>query len=115
MDDPKRQICFETSLAQNRVAAARLTNQIAGLLQYAQAERLFKKEINSDRRILGNDHPDALGNIHNLALLFLAQGKDISAALLFKQAWAMRFYSQGQYAQAEPFQRGIGRQALRLG
>ena len=63
--------------------------------KYAQAEPLYTKVLEVQRRVLGEEHPDTLDTMDNLGALY---------------------WNQGKYAQAEPlFTKVLERAAARAG
>jgi tetratricopeptide (TPR) repeat protein len=90
---------------------------------YAQAQPLFEKALEIDRRLLTDDHPDTAKSYNNLAWNLNAQGKYLQAQPLYEKALAlkrrlltedhpstatayenlaMNLDAQGRYAQAQP-------------
>ncbi|MGZ3488682.1 MAG: tetratricopeptide repeat protein, partial [Isosphaeraceae bacterium] len=113
----------------DRVAyqSARTMNQQAEALwtqgKYAQAQPLFEKALEIDRRLLTDDHPDTADCYNNLAMNLNDQGKYAVAQPLFEKALeinrrlltdnhpdtatsynnvAYNLEAQGKYAQAQP-------------
>jgi len=91
--------------------------------KYAQAEPLFAKLIEGQRRALGDKHPDTLNSQSNLTMLYGYEGKYARAEPLFTKLieverralgeehpytlitmnnLALLYRYQGEYAQAEP-------------
>ena len=76
----------------DRVAyqSARTMNQQAEALwtqgKYAQAQPLFEKALEIDRRLLTDDHPDTADSYNNLAMNLNDQGKYAVAQPLFEKA-----------------------------
>jgi len=56
--------------------------------KYAQAEPLYIKLLDLQRRVLGAEHPRRLASINDLALLYLDQGRDAQAESLLREALA---------------------------
>ena len=50
-----------------------------------EAAPLFREALNGRRRILGDDHPNTLTSINNMAVLLEAQGKLKEAAPLHRE------------------------------
>ena len=63
--------------------AARLS-QLYGRL--AEAEPLYRRDLEGRQRVLGADHPYTLGSVSCLAGLFQAQGKLAEAEPLYRRA-----------------------------
>ncbi len=107
-------------------AAGRLLNQAGRYLlecgQYTQAETVLRKALDIAMPTLGPEHPDVAQNLHNLAMLYIGQGKLMLAEQLLQQALAIRektlgaghpdvaeslndlgylYFYQGKYVQAE--------------
>jgi len=53
---------------------------------FASAEPLFRRALEARERTLGPEHPDTLGSLNNLALLFKAKGDYDSAEPLYRRA-----------------------------
>ena len=47
--------------------------------RYTEAESLYLKTLETQKRVLGDDHPDTLRSMNNLALLYGRQGRDDEA------------------------------------
>jgi hypothetical protein len=47
--------------------------------KYAEAEELFRQTLKERAKVLGEEHPDTLESIHNLAGVLRTQGKYIEA------------------------------------
>ena len=54
--------------------------------QYWEAEPLWKSELTICERVLGPEHPDTLGSLNNLAILYWNQGKYEEAEPLYQRA-----------------------------
>jgi tetratricopeptide (TPR) repeat protein len=54
--------------------------------KYAQAEPLYIKLLDLQRRVLGAGHPRRLASMNDLALVYLNQGKDTQAGALLREA-----------------------------
>ena len=54
--------------------------------KYAQAEPLYIKVLELQRRVLGPEHPRRLASMNDLALLYLNQGKYAQAEALLREA-----------------------------
>lgn len=91
-----------------------------------QAEALFSRSLESERRVLGPEHPDSLGTISAIVSMYQHQGKYALAESYAAQALAGRrhalgsehpdtmasaadlalaYQSQGKFAEAEPLAR----------
>jgi tetratricopeptide (TPR) repeat protein len=90
--------------------------------RYARAEPLFKKVLETRRRLVGREHPETLATMNGLATLYLDEGSYMQAELLARETFAdfeksqsdvwERFHSQAllgaslagqkKYAEAEP-------------
>ena len=91
--------------------------------QNAQAEPLFQKALRIHRKVPGTWHADTASTLHDLAWLYLDQGRYKEAELLYQEAFNIRmrvlgtkdpytayslqclarlYSNQGQYDQAEP-------------
>ena len=107
--------------------ASRLLNQTAYYLYsralYTQAEPVSQRALAIREQRLGDDHPDTVSSIDNLAELYRAQGKYSEAVLLCRRALEIReqkfgpthpdtasslnnlarlYLNQGKYSEAEP-------------
>ncbi|MGO9913674.1 MAG: tetratricopeptide repeat protein [Isosphaeraceae bacterium] len=90
---------------------------------HAQAQALFEKALEIDRRLLADDYPDTANSYTNLAMTLYAQGKYAQTQPLFQKALEIRrrlltddhpdtaasydnlavnLNAQGKYAQAQP-------------
>ncbi|MFI6131181.1 FxSxx-COOH system tetratricopeptide repeat protein [Micromonospora sp. NPDC051141] len=56
--------------------------------QHAAAISQFERVLADRRRILGDDHPDTLSSVHNLASVYTAVGRVTEAIRLFEQVLA---------------------------
>ena len=54
--------------------------------QYWEAEPFRKRDLAICEQVLGPEHPDTLGALNNLALLYADQGKDEQAEPLYQRA-----------------------------
>jgi tetratricopeptide (TPR) repeat protein len=91
--------------------------------RWKEAKTLLVQVMEFRKKVLGDEHPDTLGSMNNLAFLFGSQGKYEAAEPLFKETLRLRkkvlgdehpdiltsinnlailFNSQGKYAAAEP-------------
>ena len=43
--------------------------------RYTEAEQLFTQVLNASKQVLGENHPDTLGCMHNLANTYKVQGR----------------------------------------
>jgi len=97
--------------------------------QYREAEALWKRRLAKCEQVLGSEHPNTLGSLNNLALLYRALGKYEQAEPLYQRALetyeqvlgpehpntlstinnlANLYSDQGKYEQAEPlYQRAL--------
>ena len=97
--------------------------------QYKEMEPLLKSALTICEQVLGSEHPDTLGSLNNLAILYDEQGKYEQAEPLYQRALeaservlgpehpdtltslnnlANLYYSQSKYEQAEPlYQRAL--------
>ena len=102
-----------------------------------RAEPLLDERLEVSRRVLGEEHPDTLASMNNLAVLYLDQGKYAEAEPLLVKALevgrrvlgeehpdtlvsmnnlAVLYLDQGQFAEAEPLLRqGAGSRPPRPG
>ncbi len=99
--------------------------------RWKEAETLLVQVMKFRKTTLGEEHPDTLTSMNNLALLFRCQGKYEAAEPLYKETLQLRkkvlgeehprtltsmnnlavlFYSQGKYEAAEP----LYKETLRL-
>ena len=93
--------------------------------KYIEAEKMYRQTLELKKEVLGDDHPDTLGSMNNLALVFRQQGKYAEAEMLQQQTLeltrevlgdnhrstldsmnnlALVFRQQGKYAEAETLQ-----------
>ena len=56
--------------------------------QLAEAEPLYRRDMEGREAVLGATHPDTLTSVNNLAEFLKAQGKFDEAELLFRRALA---------------------------
>ncbi len=97
--------------------------------QYREAEPFWTRYLAICEQVLGPEHPDILGSLNNLALLYRKQGKYEQAEPLYQRALTTRervlgpehpdtlstvnnlahlYHSQGKYEEAEPlYQRAL--------
>ena len=54
--------------------------------RYDDAEPLLTKELQAERRVLGEEHPDTLLSMNNLAMLYFEQGRHDEAEPLYVKA-----------------------------
>lgn len=71
---------FNTTVLQNLAALYEQTGK------YSQAKKLLREAVESDRRLLGEQHPDYAISLQNLAALYQKTGITDSAKLLFEKA-----------------------------
>ena len=105
--------------------------------QYREAEPLWKSVLTFCEQVLGPEHPDTLGTVNNLALLYWGQGKYEQAELLYQRALeakervlgpehpdtlstinnlAVLYVEKGKYEEAEPlYQRALATYEWALG
>jgi tetratricopeptide (TPR) repeat protein len=55
-----------------------------------EAEPLYREAMSARRRTQGDEHPDTLDSINNLALLLQTQGKRAEALEMFRQELEVR-------------------------
>jgi len=91
--------------------------------RYAEAEPLYLETLETRKRVLGDDHPDTLHSMNNLAIVYLDQGRYAEAEPLHLETLETRkrvlgddhpntlasmnnlanlYLNQGRYAEAEP-------------
>jgi len=91
--------------------------------RYEHAEPQLEKALEIRKRVLGDDHPDTLRSMNNLAFLYMRQGRYAEAEPIFRKALASQrrvlgddhpdtllsmnnlawqYYRQGRFAEAEP-------------
>jgi tetratricopeptide (TPR) repeat protein len=58
--------------------------------RYAEAEPLFKRALVIKEQQLGTDHPDTVGSLDSLAVVYQEQGNYTEAEPLFQRALATR-------------------------
>jgi tetratricopeptide (TPR) repeat protein len=73
--------------ARDAGAAARMHKQFG---DFVTAQPLYERALDSDRRVLGEDHPLTATSYDDLALNLQAQGKHAAAQPLFEKALAIR-------------------------
>jgi tetratricopeptide (TPR) repeat protein len=81
-EKPKNDIEQLTDLATNLNNLAELYRSQG---KYEEAEPLYKRVIEIDKKTLGKDHPDVATTLNNLALLYDSQGKYEEAEHLYKR------------------------------
>jgi tetratricopeptide (TPR) repeat protein len=54
--------------------------------RYAEAEPLYKRALAIDEKALP-DHPNLANDLHNLARLYVGQGRDADAEALHSRSW----------------------------
>ena len=54
--------------------------------KYEQAEPLYQRTLKTRERVLGPEHPDTVGTVNNLAILYRNQGKYEQAESLLQRA-----------------------------
>src|SRR4051794_38695366 len=75
----------------------RLATQYLEQGRITDAEPLLAQVLNTERRVLGMEHPDTLGAIDELGTLYLNQGRYRRAEALFREAlnWHQKAKSDG--------------------
>ncbi|MGB2986558.1 MAG: serine/threonine-protein kinase [Phycisphaerae bacterium] len=68
-------------------------NELAMVLEargeLSEAEQLYKKTLETQRRVLGDEHPETLDTVHNLAGLYKTLGKLSEAESLYRRTLAI--------------------------
>ncbi|MBK5277714.1 MAG: CHAT domain-containing protein [Bacteroidia bacterium] len=80
LNDPKTSSVLLSAIKQNLAAIYQQT------LRYPDAEKLLTEVLNTDRRSIGESHPDFAISLQNLAALYQAMGKFEKATPLYAKA-----------------------------
>jgi CHAT domain-containing protein len=110
------------------IRMSNLANFLGEQGRYAEAEPLLRRVLEHQERALGKDHPDTLGTVNDLAVLYQMQDRYAEAALHFQRALkgseravgkghpttltiaanlASLYLDQDRYAEAEPLARRV--------
>jgi hypothetical protein len=65
--------------------------------RYNEAERLFSEVVETRTRVLGEEHPDTLTSMANLALTYRSQGRWKDAISLMEACFQLRKRILGGY------------------
>ena len=77
-------------------ADIRLRVVITATAQYAEAKKLYLETLETQKRVLGDDHPGTLRSMSNLANLYSSQGRYDEAEPLHRETLEIRRRVLGQ-------------------
>ena len=63
--------------------------------RWKEAEELFVQAMETRKRVLGQEHPDILTSMANLAFTWKSQGRNLEAILLLKECFQLQTHKLG--------------------